>query len=127
MNELLRQICSFAAIGLVSSASYLGAMSLSVEFLHLSVAVAAFLAFCAGTAISYLGNTLLTFRAPMTGNVLGRLLLIVLMGMVRNQVTAFLVNSAGVHYVLIAATVFVVVPAFSFIGHSLFTYRAPRT
>jgi uncharacterized membrane protein YGL010W len=63
----------------------------------------------------------------MTDNVLGRFLLIVLIGMVLNQITAFLLDSAGVHYVSIAAAVFVVVPAFNFIGHSLFTYRASRT
>jgi len=127
MRKLLRQICSFAIIGLVSSAAYLGTMSLSVDVLRLSVAVAAFLAFCVGTMISYLGNTLLTFRATMTGVVLGRFLLVVLIGMVLNQIIALLLNSASVHYVLIAATVFVVVPAFNFIGHTLFTYRVSRT
>ncbi|MBD2750020.1 GtrA family protein [Microvirga sp. BT688] len=113
----------FVAVGLVSSASYLATMSMSIEWLGLSVLTSAFFAFCVGTTISYLGNTLFTFRAPMSRGNFAKFLLVVLVGLGVNQTIAYGLNHIGAHYLVIAATVFIVVPIINFIGHSLFTYR----
>ncbi|MFC1458345.1 GtrA family protein [Microvirga arabica] len=113
----------FGGVGLLSSLGYFASMSICIEVLRFSVFGAAFVAFCIGTLISYLGNTLLTFRGSLNSATLARFLVVVMTGMVVNQVIAFGLNAIGAHYVFIALTVFAVVPIFNFIGHSLFTYR----
>jgi putative flippase GtrA len=113
----------FGGVGLISSLGYFASMSICIEVLRFPVFGAAFVAFCIGTLISYLGNTVLTFRGSLNSATLARFLIVVLVGMAVNQAIAAGLDTIGVHYVFIALTVFVVVPVFNFIGHSLFTYR----
>jgi putative flippase GtrA len=120
---MLYRAISFGGIGLVSSAGYLLAMSASVEWLGLPVLTSAFIAFCIGTIISYIGNTLFTFRAPVSRSGFARFLVVVVVGMGINQAIAYGLDQFGVHYTVIAITVFIVVPVINFAGHSLFTYR----
>ncbi|MBL0405065.1 GtrA family protein [Microvirga aerilata] len=117
---------AFLAVGAVSSIAYLAVMSAGRGWLGLSITISAFFAFCMGTAISYLGNTLFTFRSKVNGGTLARFLSVVVAGLVVNQAIAYGLNEVGVHYFFIALTVFVVVPVINFIGHSIFTYRGKR-
>jgi putative flippase GtrA len=117
---------AFLGVGAISSAGYLAVMSIGQEWLRLPISTSAFLAFCTGTAISYLGNTLFTFRSQVNGVTVARFLIVVIAGLIINQSIAYGLDQAGVHYVFIALTVFVVVPAINFIGHSVFTYRGKR-
>jgi putative flippase GtrA len=123
LNQTMYRALSFLGVGLVSSVGYLATMSAGLEWLGFSVLTSAFLAFCTGTAVSYLGNTLFTFRAPMNRGSLARFFVVVLIGLGLNQAIAYGLSHIGAHYVLIAATVFLVVPVINFVGHSVFTYR----
>jgi putative flippase GtrA len=117
---------SFAAVGLVSSGGYVATLTVGVEKLAFPVVVSAFLAFCVGTLVSYIGNTLLTFRASMGGSTLWRFLSVVTIGMALNQAIAYALDRMGAHYLFVALTVFVIIPAFNFAAHSAFTYRLDR-
>lgn len=113
----------FLGVGIVSSLVYLATMSAAVELFGLSVPVAALLAFLTGTAVSYAGNTWLTFQAKSDAGTLTRFLIVVGIGMGLNQIIAYGLDRLGAHYLAIWLTVFIVIPAINFVGHSLFTYR----
>jgi putative flippase GtrA len=125
-SKSLKRGISFLVIGVVSSAAYLATMSVCVDFLNISAVFSAFAAFWVGTIISYLGNTLFTFQSAVTKGTMLRFLSVVLLGLGVNQAIAYCLSQAGVHYVVIALTVFVLVPVVNFIGHSAFTYREGR-
>jgi putative flippase GtrA len=117
------RLLSFGGVGLGSSLGYFLAMSVCVDVIFLPVVVAAFVAFCVGTLISYIGNTFLTFRASHNLSTFARFLVVVFAGLLVNQAIAYSLDRAGVHYTWISLVVFIVVPLVNFIGHSLFTYR----
>lgn len=123
----LPQVVTFFIVGAISSLGYLAAMSLSIEQFGLSVFASALIAFLVGTCISYVGNTLLTFRAKVNRKNLLRFLLVVLLGLALNQTIAYGLSVLGAHYFLIALTVFVLVPIINFLGHTVFTYREKQT
>jgi putative flippase GtrA len=127
LPSLIYRALSFGAVGVLSSAGYVVTLSLGVEKLGFSVLVSALLAFGVGTLISYVGNTLVTFRMTLAGSTAWRFLAVVGIGMVLNQAIAFGLDRLGAHYLVIAAAVFVVIPAFNFVAHSAFTYRTERT
>jgi len=98
-------------------------MSISIDWLGLTILTSALIAFCTGTIISYIGNTLVTFRVPMSRTSFIKFSVVVLIGLGINQAIAYGLSQLGAHYILIAITVFIVVPIINFAGHSLFTYR----
>lgn len=118
-----RRLVVFLAVGIASSLAYLAVLSAAVELGGLSVVPAAFLGFVAGTAVSYAGNTLLTFKAKSDTGTFTRFMIVVLVGMALNQALAFVLDRLGAHYVVVWLAVFTLIPAINYVGHSLFTYR----
>ena len=72
--------------------------------------------------VSFLGNALWSFEARAT---LGKAIwffAINTAGLGLNMLIAWLLERAGVHWLLISLTVLVVVPMFNFAGHRLITF-----
>ncbi len=124
-EDLARQLLRFVAVGLVAAAVYVGIMALIVDGLGGGVLIAAFIAFVVGTAVSFIGNALWSFEAKPTASKAGWFFAINTMGLCLNMLIAWVMERAGIHYLLISLTVLIVVPMFNFAGHKLVTFGGP--
>jgi putative flippase GtrA len=122
-SGLVRKAARFGVVGVVSSLFYVATMAALVEGLRTSATVGAIGAFCVGTAVSYVGNTVWSFEAQWDASSARKFLVVTLAGLGLNVAIAYVLESVGLHYLLIALVILVTVPAFNFIGHNLWTYR----
>ena len=122
-NGLVRKAVRFGVVGVVSSLFYVATMALLVEGLRTSATVGAIGAFCVGTAVSYVGNTMWSFEAQWDASSARKFLVVTLAGLGLNVAIAYALDLIGLHYLLIALIILVTVPAFNFVGHNLWTYR----
>ena len=121
-----RQLIRFVTVGLVAALVYVGIMALLIDGFGRGVLVAAFFAFVIGTAVSFLGNALWSFEARPTADRAVMFFAINTTGLGLNMLIAWLMERAGIHYLLISLTVLVVVPMFNFAGHRLFTFGGAK-
>jgi putative flippase GtrA len=119
---VFRRFGAFLVVGLASCAAYFAVLSISIEIARLGTLVSAFAAFLAGSVVSYVGNTLLTFTAEMTSRTAIRFGAVVLLGLGANQAIAYGLDRIGVHYLLIGLVIYAVVPLLNFAAHHFFTY-----
>jgi putative flippase GtrA len=89
------------------------------------VLLGAFLAFVIATLVSFVGNALWSFGARLTPAKAAMFFAVNTVGLLLNMLIAWLLERAGVHYLLISLTVLVVVPMFNFAGHRLITFARP--
>lgn len=121
-KDIARQLVRFVVVGLVAAAVYVGLMALIIDGLGGSVLVAAFFAFVIGTAVSFMGNAVWSFGTkPTTGKAMW-FFVINTIGLCLNMLIAWVMERAGIHYLLISLTVLIVVPMFNFAGHRLITF-----
>ena len=121
-DETARQLIRFVLVGLVAAVVYVAIMALVIDGFGGPVLLGAFLAFVVGTAVSVLGNALWSFGARPTPGKAAWFFAINTTGLCLNMLIAWLLERAGVHYLLISLTVLVVVPLFNFAGHRLITF-----
>ena len=117
-----RQLIRFVTVGVFASIVYVGIMALMIDGMGTGVLVAAFFAFVIGTAVSFLGNALWSFEARPTADRAAMFFAINTTGLCLNMLIAWLMERAGIHYLLISLTVLIVVPMFNFAGHRVFTF-----
>jgi putative flippase GtrA len=117
-----RQLIRFVLVGLVAAAVYVAVMWLVVDKLGGRVLRGAFFAFVIATSVSFLGNALWSFDSRPTANKAAWFFAINTAGLGLNMLIAWLLERAGVHWLLISLTVLVVVPMFNFAGHRLITF-----
>ena len=101
------------------------AMALVVDGFGGRVLLGAFLAFVIATLVSFVGNALWSFEARPTPAKAAMFFAVNTVGLGLNMVIAWLLERAGVHYLLISLTVLIVVPLFNFAGHRLITFARP--
>jgi len=97
-------------------------MWLVVDKLGGRVLWGAFFAFVIATFVSFLGNALWSFDSRATAGKAAWFFAINTVGLGLNMLIAWLLERAGVHWLLISLTVLVVVPMFNFAGHRLITF-----
>jgi putative flippase GtrA len=120
--ETALQLIRFVVVGVVAGIVYVAIMALVIDGLGGSVLLGAFLAFVVGTAVSFVGNALWSFGARVTPGKAVWFFAINTTGLCLNMLIAWLLERMGVHYLLIALTVLIVVPMFNFAGHRLITF-----
>lgn len=121
-EDMARQLLRFVVVGLVAGIVYVALMALIIDGLGGNVLVAAFFAFVVGTAVSFLGNAIWSFGAKPTTGKAAWFFVINAIGLCLNMLIAWLMERAGIHYLLISLTVLIVVPMFNFAGHRLITF-----
>ncbi len=119
---MARQLIRFVTVGVFAAIVYVGIMALMIDGLRTGVLVATFFAFVIGTAVSFLGNALWSFEARPTADRAVMFFAINTTGLCLNMLIAWLMERAGIHYLLISLTVLIVVPMFNFAGHRVFTF-----
>jgi putative flippase GtrA len=125
-EETARQLIRFVLVGLAAAVVYVAIMALVIDGLGGSVLLGAFLAFVIGTAVSFVGNALWSFGSRPTAGRAIWFFAINTTGLCLNMAIAWLLERAGVHYLLIALTVLTIVPMFNFAGHRLITFARSR-
>jgi len=123
--DLARQLIRFFVVGGIAAVTYVAVMAAVVDGLGGRVLWAAFLAFVIATLVSFVGNALWSFGARLTAARATLFFAINTVGLVLNMLIAWLLERAGVHYLLISLTVLIVVPLFNFAGHRLITFARP--
>ena len=119
----LKRISLFFIIGCFVTLTYYSIMSFCIEIFSIAVFWSSFFAFVGGTIISYIGNTLFTFKQKMRKNTAYKFLIITLIGLLLNQTIALILNWFNLHYFYIIITVFIIIPIFNYIGHTIYTYK----
>lgn len=120
--ETARQLIRFVLVGLVAAVVYVAIMALVIDGFGGPVLLGAFLAFVIGTGVSFLGNAIWSFGARPTPQKAVWFFAINTTGLCLNMLIAWVLERMGVHYLLIALTVLIIVPMFNFAGHRLFTF-----
>ncbi len=123
-SPLCRQLLTFGIVGFASSAGYALTQSALIEVMAWHPVMAALIAFCVGVVVSYTGNSLLTFKAPMSGRTLQRFVLVTGIGMMLNLALVAAVEALGWHYAIGILIVLCIVPIFNFLGHRFWTFSS---
>jgi putative flippase GtrA len=124
-EKTARQLIRFFAVGGLAAITYVAVMALVVDGFGGRVLLGAFLAFVIATLVSFVGNALWSFEARPTPAKAMMFFAVNTVGLGLNMLIAWLLERAGVHYLLISLTVLVVVPLFNFAGHRLITFARP--
>ncbi|HSI01225.1 MAG TPA: GtrA family protein [Reyranella sp.] len=119
---LARQLIRFFVVGGGAAIAYVAVMAVVVDGFGGRVLLGAFLAFVLATLVSFVGNALWSFGARMTAAKAAMFFAVNTVGLGLNMAIAWLLDRMGVHYLLIALTVLIVVPMFNFAGHRLITF-----
>ena len=122
---LARQLMRFFAVGGLAAVTYVAIMAIVVDGFGGRVLLGAFLAFVIATLVSFVGNALWSFGARLTSAKAAMFFAVNTIGLGLNMLIAWLLERAGVHYLLISLTVLIVVPLFNFAGHRLITFARP--
>jgi putative flippase GtrA len=120
--ELARQLIRFFMVGGLAAIAYVAVMAVVVDGFGGRVLLGAFLAFVLATLVSFVGNALWSFGARLTPAKAAMFFAVNTVGLGLNMLIAWLLERAGVHYLLISLTVLIVVPLFNFAGHRLITF-----
>lgn len=120
-----RQLIRFFVVGGFAAVAYVAVMAAVVEGFGGRVLLGAFLAFVIATLASFIGNALWSFGARLTPARAAMFFAVNTAGLCLNMLIAWLLERAGVHYLLISLTVLIVVPMFNFAGHRLITFARP--
>jgi putative flippase GtrA len=120
-----RQLIRFFVVGGGAAIAYVAVMAAVVDGFGGRVLLGAFLAFVLATLVSFVGNALWSFGARLTSAKAAMFFAVNTVGLCLNMLIAWLLERAGVHYLLISLTVLVVVPMFNFAGHRLITFARP--
>jgi putative flippase GtrA len=120
--EIVR-IARFAAVGGVAFVSYYGCMVATIGLTNSGQGVAAGAGFIAGTIVSYIGNSLVVFRArPTAGNML-RFWVVTCAGFVLNILIASVLEKLGFRPFFTALLIFLTVPVLNYLGHRFWSFR----
>ena len=124
-TQTARQLIRVFTVGGFVFLAYVAVMAAVVDRFGGRVLLGAFLAFVIATLVSFVGNALWSFGARLTAARATLFFAINTVGLVLNMLIAWLLERAGVHYLLISLTVLIVVPLFNFAGHRLITFARP--
>ena len=124
--DLTRQLIRFFMVGGLAAITYVAVMAIVVDGFGGRVLLGAFLAFVLATLVSFVGNALWSFGARPTPAKAVMFFVVNTVGLGLNMLIAWLLERAGVHYLLISLTVLIVVPLFNFAGHRLITFARPQ-
>jgi putative flippase GtrA len=124
--DLARQLIRFFLVGGIAAITYVAVMAVVVDGFGGRVLLGAFLAFVLATLVSFVGNALWSFGARPTPAKAAMFFAVNTVGLALNMLIAWLLERAGVHYLLISLTVLIVVPLFNFAGHRLITFARPQ-
>lgn len=116
-----RRIATFGAVGFVAWAVYTAAVAAVVESGG-SPVLGVIAGFAVGTAVSFYGNVRWVFRTSASAAAGSRFLITTSLGLALNMALAWLLTRWGVHYLPMTVMIFMIVPAFNYLGQRFWTF-----
>lgn len=126
MRDTLLRLASFVVVGCVAAAVHFGTVVLLVQLAHWQPLVANVGGWMIAFVVSFLGQSLLTFRSRRTPwlQSLPRMFLISLAGFAANESAyAFLLHATGLRYDVLLALVLVGVAVMTYLLSSRWAFR----
>ena len=124
-TDIRVQDAVFVFCGMFSAGSYSAVLFGLVELAGAHTIVATTVAFAVGTVVSYVLNSALTFQRKMEGAAFFRFWLVTVAGWGINVAVIEGARALGAHYALGVFVALIVAPAFNFLSHRFWTFRAP--
>ena len=121
--KTLRRASRFVIAGALSTGVYVGSAAALITYFRLSPVLANEIAFCLGTTVSYVVQTIWSFSRRMSAASLLRYLAVTLIGFVSTGLIASAVERAGGPYWIGILLVVLIIPPVTFSLHSIWTYR----
>jgi len=121
-HEIAR-VARFVVVGGVAFASYYGCMVATISLTNSGQAAGAGVGFVVGTIVSYIGNSVLVFRARPTAGNLFRFWVVTLAGFVLNIGIASILERLGFSPFFTALLIFLTVPVLNYLGHRFWSFR----
>lgn len=122
-----REIALFAGVGVINTLVHGLVLAGAVEFLELPLLVSHTVAFSVANLFSYVVNSRLTFRVPMSVSRYMRFLTASLVALALTLGIAATADHLGLDYLYGFALVVVTVPVFSFVVVKFWAFAKPRT
>ena len=119
-----QRISKFAVVGVCATAIHIVIAATLIETSVFNPGGANSVAFVVATSFSYLLNTRWSFAAPFSRRNAQRFIVTAVLGCALAYTLSSIVDYYGGHYLLGIALVVAVVPAFSYLMHTVWTYRA---
>jgi len=119
----IKRLVRFVLAGLCVTGIHVLIATFSITYLGIGSAIANSIAFLAATLVSYLINTLWSFRKPLAGRSLLRFGIVSAIGLLGAYLIAREVEALGYHYLVGICAIAVTVPTMTFALHNLWTYR----
>jgi putative flippase GtrA len=125
----LRRFVTFAAVGVLGTASHYLVLVLAVELVAVDPVLASFLGAVTGAVINYFLNHAITFKSTVAHRQgLPKFLMVAASGLALNTGSmALLFDVAGLHYVLSQVLATGAVLVWNYLGSALWAFRAPVT
>lgn len=123
------QLITFAMIGVVNTLIHGSVLLMTVEWLALTVPIAHLVAFNIANLSSYLMNSSLTFKIPLSLRRYMRFYMTSLLSLGLTLLVAWASDLYGLHYLLGFGLVVMVVPLLTFVVMKFWTFahfRCPR-
>lgn len=120
------QFLTFAAIGVVNTLVHGSILTGAVEWMQMSVVLAHLYAFSVANLLSYVMNSRLTFRAPMTLARYFRFFVASLMSLGLTLILAWVMDYVGFHYFVGFLFIVVLVPLFSFMSMKFWAFAGEK-
>jgi putative flippase GtrA len=127
LPAVVREINVFAVVGVVATACHAGAALAAQHFLKLGPMSASLIGYVSSVGVSYLGNSLFTFRRPaLHGPQFMRFAAISLAGLAINQSIVFVATHLfGWPLKLALVPVVLIVPGSTFLMSKFWAFRRP--
>jgi len=109
------QLLLFGLIGCVNTLIHGGVLVLMVECWFVDVTVSHFFAFCVANLLSYLMNSLLTFRVGLTLRRYIRFFVASLLSLGMTVLLSWVADAFGLHYLIGFGLIVLLVPLLSFL------------
>lgn len=116
-----RRVATFGAVGIVAWAVYTAAVALVVETGGSPIG-GVIAGFVVGTAVSFYGNVRWVFKSSASAAAGSRFVTTTSIGLALNVALAWLLTRWGVHYFAMTVIIFMIVPAFNYLGHRFWTF-----
>jgi putative flippase GtrA len=126
LPAVVREVNVFALVGVAATACHVGVTLLANRFLGLGPMAASLVGYATSVSVSYLGNSVFTFRRPaLHGPQAARFAVISLGGLGVNQTIVFVcTHLLGWPLKLALIPVVLIVPASTFVMSKFWAFRA---
>jgi len=122
-KAITHRLMKFGVTGVGSTVIHIVVAMMFISILQTSTQLGNGVAFITATAFSYTVNTLWSFSNKINRRTAWRFIATSIVGLGLTMVISTIADNLGLHYIIGIGLVVICVPIYSFVAHSLWTYR----